>query len=178
MGILFLILLIGLPIMEIAVFIEAGERIGLWPTIGAIFATAVIGLAIIRFQGLGVLERARRALAQEQFPGLELFDGLCLLVAGALLITPGFVTDTLGFLLLIVPLRRLTGALAWRHMQARGFVVRGEGQGAGAAGVVIDGEYDDVTQNRPGPTPGRHIEGPQQSDPPKTNPGETDRNRR
>jgi UPF0716 protein FxsA len=146
MALLILVVLIGLPIMEIAVFIEAGERIGLWPTVGAILATAVIGLSVIRIQGLAVLDRARGALARDEFPGLELFDGLCLLIAGGLLITPGFITDSFGFLLLIVPLRRAVGALVWRHMRTRGYVVKTQGEGADVSSVIIEGEYRDVSE--------------------------------
>jgi len=142
MALVFLIVLIGLPVMEIAVFIEAGDRIGLWPTVGAILATAAIGLAIIRMQGLTVLARMQENLRIERFPGNELFDGACLLVAGACLITPGFITDSIGFLLLIVPLRRLFGRLLWRYAERRGYTIN---TGDVDGDVIVDVEYDDIT---------------------------------
>jgi len=150
MALLILLVLIGTPVLEIAVFIEVGERIGLWPTLAGIVLTAVIGMAVIRAQGLAVLARAQDNLKAERFPALEIFDGVCLLLAGAMLITPGFVTDTFGFLLLIVPLRRLAGRLAWRYAEARGFTVAGTGGPGGPrpgwqGDGVIDGEFEDIT---------------------------------
>jgi UPF0716 protein FxsA len=158
MALLFLLVLIGTPVLEIAVFIEVGDRIGLWPTLAGILATAVIGMAVIRVQGLAVLARAQENLRAERFPALEIFDGVCLLLAGAMLITPGFVTDSFGFLLLIVPLRRVAGRLAWRYAEARGFTVAAA-SGAGASGggpaadtTIIDVDYEDVT-GTPGAQP-------------------------
>jgi len=107
---LFLILVfIGVPILEIALFIQAGDLFGLWPTLAAIVATAIIGGALIRAQGLATIARARHSLDQGQAPVQEVFTGICLLLAGALLMTPGFLTDSVGFLLLIPPVRRFLG---------------------------------------------------------------------
>jgi UPF0716 protein FxsA len=149
MALWFFLILIGMPIAEIAVFIEAGDRFGLWPTVGGIVATAVIGMAMIRMQGLTVLRRVQENLQAERFPAREIFDGLCLLIAGAMLVTPGFITDTFGFLLLVVPLRRMLGAIAWRQAEKRGFSVMPPGMGAGNPGAhdgtVIDGEFHDVS---------------------------------
>jgi len=165
MALVFLITLIALPVMEIAVFIEAGDRIGLWPTVGAILATAVIGLAIIRMQGLAILARMQDNLRAERFPGTELFDGACLLVAGACLITPGFITDSIGVLLLIVPLRRGIGRLLWRYAEARGYTMR---TGDPDGDVIIDVEYDDVTDRarRDGDAApdGNRLTGPKSND--------------
>jgi UPF0716 protein FxsA len=104
-----LLIFLGIPIIEIALFIQAGSLIGLWPTLAAIVATAIIGGAIIRAQGLAVLARARQSLDRNEPPVNEVFTGLCLLVAGALLMTPGFLTDSLGFLLLVPTVRRSLG---------------------------------------------------------------------
>jgi len=164
MALLILLVLIGTPVLEIAVFIEVGDRFGLWPTLAGIVATAVFGMAVIRAQGLAVVARAQENLRAERFPALEIFDGLCLLLAGAMLITPGFVTDTFGFLLLIVPLRRLAGRLAWRYAEARGFTVAGTtGPRPGWNGDgVIDGEFEDITakesEDAPTAPPNKRIE--------------------
>jgi len=104
-----ILIFIGVPILEIVVFIQAGDVIGLWPTIAAVVATAIIGGAIIRAQGLATMSRARRNLDQGQVPVQEVFTGICLLLAGALLMTPGFLTDSVGFLLLVPPIRRSLG---------------------------------------------------------------------
>ena len=104
---LVLLLMIGVPIMEIAVFIQAGELIGLWPTLATIILTAFIGTALLRHQGLATLRRVQDTMNAGKPPVAELFDGMCLVVAGLLLLTPGFVTDAVGFLLFVPPLRTL-----------------------------------------------------------------------
>ena len=97
MAFLLLIAFIATPIIEIAVFIEVGGRIGLWSTIGIVILTAVIGTAMLRQQGISVLFRIQENLNANRMPVRELFDGVCLVAAGALLLTPGFVTDAIGF---------------------------------------------------------------------------------
>lgn len=110
---LFLILIfVGVPILEIAVFIKAGDVIGLWPTLAAVVVTAVVGAALLRAQGLAVIGRARTQLDQGQIPIAEVLTGVCLLVGGALLLTPGFVTDSVGFMLLIPSVRQILGRWA------------------------------------------------------------------
>lgn len=151
MGLLLLAAFILVPLVEIAVFIEVGGLIGLWPTLALIVLTAVLGSWQLRAQGLATLNQARRQMEQGIMPARALFDGLCLLVAGALLLTPGFVTDTVGALLFVPPLRdalrRAIGRRLTEHAETRVYrngreVYRGKG--------VIDGEYEDVN-DRDGP---------------------------
>ena len=154
MGILLLAAFIGVPLIEIAVFIEVGGWIGLWPTLGLVVLTAVLGTWQLRAQGLATLARARAQVDQGALPTRELVDGACLLIAGALLLTPGFVTDSVGFALFVGPVRDLLRDLLARHLkgtlETRVFVDgeevrRGTGPGAGR-GPIIDGEYRDVTE--------------------------------
>ena len=84
---LLLLLLIGVPVIEIALFIEIGGYIGLWPTLAAILVTAVVGAMLVRAQGLATLARAQTELDAGRLPVKQLFDGVCILVAGALLLT-------------------------------------------------------------------------------------------
>ncbi len=105
MAFIALIAFIVVPIVEIAVFIQVGEQIGVWSTIGVVVLTAIIGTAMLRQQGLSVLFRIQENLQANRIPVQELFDGVCLVIAGALLLTPGFVTDTVGFLLFVPPYR-------------------------------------------------------------------------
>lgn len=102
---IFFVLFLIIPFIEIAVFMQVGEVIGLWQTLFFAFLTAIIGGGIIRYQGLKTFMSAQKALQSNDLPVQEIFDGFCLVAAGALLITPGFVTDTIGFLLLIPPIR-------------------------------------------------------------------------
>ena len=99
--------LLGVPLIEIAVFIEVGQHIGLGATLALIVATAMAGTALLRYQGLATLARARETVARGDVPLQEVLDGVCLLVAGALLLTPGFFTDAAGALLLVPIVRRL-----------------------------------------------------------------------
>ncbi len=112
-----LLAFIGVPLIEIALFIEVGGLIGLWPTIAIVIVTAMAGTALIRHQGLSTLQRAQQEMEAQRLPVRELFDGVCLLFAGALLLTPGFLTDAVGFTLLVPPLRRLLGRYVWRALQ-------------------------------------------------------------
>ena len=101
-----LLLFIIVPIMEMVVLIEVGSVIGSLPTIGLVVMTAVIGLWLFRLEGLATFQRVQERLAQGELPETELLEGIMLLVGGALLLTPGFVTDTFGFVCLIPVLRR------------------------------------------------------------------------
>ena len=118
-----------IPLVEIWVLIQVGSVIGAWYTVALVVLTAVIGAALIRAQGLATLARVRAALDRGEVPALEMFEGVCLLVAGAFLLTPGFVTDSFGFLLLVPGLRR---SLA-RALVSKG-VVRVAGVGPGTGG--------------------------------------------
>ena len=105
LGILFLLFL-AVPAVEIYFLIKVGSIIGAIPTIALVVFTALLGAMLLRFQGWMTLQRARLSMAQGQLPATEMMEGVVLVFAGALLLTPGFVTDIIGFLLLIPPLRR------------------------------------------------------------------------
>ena len=101
---LFLLFLV-VPVIEIYLLIEVGSRIGAPFTILLILLTAVLGAALLRIQGLTTLARVQRSLDQGELPAMDLLGGLLLLVAGAFLLTPGFFTDTVGFILLVPEIR-------------------------------------------------------------------------
>ncbi len=98
-------LLLVVPILEITVFILVGGEIGVVATLALIFLTAVIGSILLRIQGFAVLSRIRTEMEQNRLPGKELGNGAMILVAGVLLLTPGFVTDTIGFALFVPAVR-------------------------------------------------------------------------
>lgn len=102
--ILFLTFLI-VPIIEIGLFIALGQAIGLWPTLLGIVITALIGSAIIRSQGVSLIAEIRRLTAQGQMPARQIADGFMLGISGALLLTPGYFTDAIGFLFLVPAIR-------------------------------------------------------------------------
>jgi len=149
MGLILLILMIGVPIIEIGVFIEVGGWLGLVPTLAIVILTAVIGTGLLRHQGFSTLARAQQHLAVGRFPMAEIFDGLCLLLAGALLLTPGFVTDAFGFLLFVPAFRAGFRSLVSRYLESLGRVnvqMGGFGQGhtPGHDPSVIDGEFEEL----------------------------------
>ena len=97
---------VAAPLIELYLLIEVGSEIGALPTILLSIFTAVLGGALVRMQGLAVLFRAQAQMANREVPAFELLEGVLLVLAGLMLLLPGFVTDTLGFLLLLPSLRR------------------------------------------------------------------------
>ncbi|RMG29085.1 MAG: FxsA family protein [Gammaproteobacteria bacterium] len=139
---LLLVLFLLVPLVEVYLLIRVGQWIGALPTIGLVVFTAVLGAALLRIQGLETLQRFQATLAQGRIPAAELLEGVVLAVSGALLLTPGFLTDTLGFLGLVPGVRR---ALV-RFFLSR-FLPPG-GPGAGPRGpVTLEGEYRRLDDN-------------------------------
>ena len=162
MALLILFLLLATPIIEIATFVEVGGKIGVWPTLGLVITTAVVGTALLRAQGLATLARVRDNLNRGALPVDEVLDGFFLVIAGALLLTPGFVTDGIGLLLFVPAVRRAlksamrrnvtirgggAGHAAWRDGGHHG---AGPGRPESAGAVIIDGDYQDVTPEADG----------------------------
>lgn len=102
---LLLALFIIVPLAELGIFMALGKNLGLLNTIAIIFLTAILGASLTKSQGLQVLRKFQTATNAGKLPHEEIVDGLLILIAGAVLLTPGFLTDTLGFLLLIPPSR-------------------------------------------------------------------------
>ncbi len=148
MGLLLLAAFIGVPLLEIAVFIEVGGALGLWPTLSLVILTAIIGTWQLRAQGLATLASARSQIARGALPTRELFDGACLLGAGTLLLTPGFVTDTVGFLLFLPALRNFLRQILARRLTAsvHGHVFTDQPGAAASAGQgpIIAGEFQEI----------------------------------
>lgn len=109
-----LILFIVIPALELALLIEVGGNIGAWNTISLIIFTGVLGAALARYQGFMVLQKIQASVNKGLMPNEELMDGLMILVGGIVLLTPGFITDVLGFFLL-VPLTRTLIKKGVRH---------------------------------------------------------------
>lgn len=95
------------PVVELALLYQVGEAIGFWPTIGIIVITGVTGSYLAKREGLSVWRTFNQRLQRGELPGKELLDGMIILMAGALLITPGVLTDVVGFIGLIPPTRSL-----------------------------------------------------------------------
>jgi UPF0716 protein FxsA len=149
LAVLLLAVLIGVPLIEIGLFIEIGGVIGLWPTLALVLLTAALGSWQLRAQGLATLARARQQLDRGELPTRELFDGFCLVIAGALLLTPGFMTDVIGLALFVPGVRDALRRFVANRMET-----------AAETRVWVDGEEVSPGGGRPRPGPGgRVIEG-------------------
>lgn len=138
-AILFIVLLATVPLTEVYLFIRIGGAIGALPTVGLVVFTAVLGVTLLRRQGLQALARVRRSLDAGELPALELVEGVILLLAGALLLTPGFFTDAVGFGLLVPRLRRRLGlAVLTRVVVVQGRPPR---PGSGGGPRTLEGEF-------------------------------------
>jgi UPF0716 protein FxsA len=118
LGLLALLFLI-VPIVELAVIIQVGQALGVVETIGLLVLISAAGAWLVKREGMGVWRRFNQQLAAGRMPGRELADGVLILMAGALLLTPGFVTDCVGILLLLPPVRSAIRAAALRRVQWR-----------------------------------------------------------
>jgi UPF0716 protein FxsA len=117
-------LFIVIPLVEIAVIIQVGDWLGIVNTIGLLILVSVVGAWLVKQQGLGVLRRIRDQQQAGQVPAAAVFDAALILVAGALLLFPGFVTDAVGLLLLLPPVRAGVRAFLRRRFTRRVQVVR------------------------------------------------------
>lgn len=111
------LLFVLVPLLELALLIEVGARIGALATIGLCLLTAALGGVLVRAQGRTVLHLLRRQLELGRLPVVESFHAICLLLAGLMLLTPGFMTDAIGFLLLLPPLRQWLYELLRRRLE-------------------------------------------------------------
>ncbi|MEL6298176.1 MAG: FxsA family protein [Pseudomonadota bacterium] len=174
------LLFIAVPLVELALLIRLGNWLGLWPTLGIIVATAIAGTALLRQQGIGTLNRALASLNQGEAPVGPMVEGILLLIAGAFLLTPGILTDFVGGLILIPPIRQWLAAKSLGTVFKRVDINIGRGRGgpgrpgghdtnpsegpAGpmsggrSGGPVIDGEYERVGEKTVDPRRGSSDE--------------------
>ena len=104
---LLMLVFLGLPLLEIAVLIQVGQAIGFWPTLGLLVLSAAAGMIVIRQQGLSMVGRMFDSMSRGGFAVTSIVDSYAVIVAGCLLIVPGFITDALGLALLVPPLRSI-----------------------------------------------------------------------
>lgn len=161
MGYLFLITFIAVPIIEIALFIQVGSLIGLLPTLATVVLTAVVGTWLLRQQGFAVLADARQTMDRSELPLEPVIHGIFLLIAGLLLLTPGFFTDAIGFACLIPKLRLAIAYWVWDKIKGHVHVVGPGGvhhqdprpRSHPGSGPVIDGEVVKESPPDPGNAP-------------------------
>ena len=149
----FIVIFILVPVIELNVLIQVGESLGSWTTVGLVFLTAIVGVSLVRSQGVSTLMQVQQKLARGEAPGQEIVEGMMLAVAGLLLLIPGFVTDAIG-LLLLTPMTRIPVAgFIYKKMQvkvaANGGFQGGFGQGTDSpfghnpeGGDTFDGDFE------------------------------------
>lgn len=147
-----ILLLIVLPTLELVLLIKLGSYIGALATVAIVFISAIIGAGLLRREGFSTLLKARERLEAGQMPAREVAEGALLVVAGAFMLTPGFITDAVGFACLIPPVRRHIANTMLKHMTVQvgsvsGFSASGPMPGAGPVrpnvdeGTIIEGEF-------------------------------------
>lgn len=142
------------PIVEIALFIQVGGAIGLWPTLAIVVLTAFLGTVLVRSQGRLALSQLGQSFEQLDDPTEPLAHGAMILIAGALLLTPGFFTDAVGFSLLMPPVRIAVFRYLSKRITVQSFQMGGRSQHRSDRfnqSDVIEGEYEDIT-----PEPRKH----------------------
>ncbi|WP_458792117.1 FxsA family protein [Yoonia sp. MH D7] len=148
-----LIAFIAIPLIEIALFIQVGGFIGLWPTLGIVLVTAIIGSSLVRSQGARELSKLQNSFSALNDPTEPLANGAMILFAGAMLLTPGFFTDAIGFALLFPPVR--AGAFKWaksRIKVQRFSMGTPPNQPHAPSDRVIEGEFEEVPSKQSGPS--------------------------
>jgi UPF0716 protein FxsA len=149
MGLVLLILFIALPIAELYVIIQVGQAIGVLPTLAILLLDGLLGAALARSQGRMAWARFNQALAEGRAPARETFDGAMIIVGGAFLLAPGFITDAVGLALLIPPTRALVRGLVTRMAKRRASftwtVVGGPPRRPPARGYDYEGSATEVT---------------------------------
>lgn len=150
-----LLAFLTVPLIEIGLFIQVGGLIGLWPTLAIVIGTAVLGTWLVRAQGAMALNDLRSSFSRQGDPTESLAHGAMILIAGVLLLTPGFFTDALGFALLMPPFRRAAFAYLRKRVHVAHFDM-GNGPSEPKRHRhdpgTIEGDYQEV---HPSSTPGR-----------------------
>jgi len=141
-----LFIFIGIPLVEIYLLIEVGSAIGALATIFAVVFTAVLGVTLIRIQGFSTIQKAQKSMAEGKAPAMEMFEGMLLLLAAICLLMPGFFTDSIGFLLLVPPFRRLLGAWLISSAMLKSRFSHASGtSGFSRSEDFFEGSYEDLT---------------------------------
>jgi UPF0716 protein FxsA len=152
MFVLLIVLFILVPIAELAVIIQVGQLIGVWWTIGLLIADSVLGSLLMRSQGRAAWRRFNAALAERRPPAREVLDGVLVIFGGALLLTPGFITDVFGAVFLLPPTRALLRRLLVRRFTLRMVssiaMPRRTPRDGDIEGTAVDAEPDGLERRR------------------------------
>ncbi len=149
------VLFLAVPLIEIALFIQVGNIIGLWWTLGIVILTAFLGMRLIRSQGILAMNDVRSSFGELRDPTEPLAHGAMILFSGALLLTPGFFTDAVGFSLLMPAVRRAVYSYGKSRIKVQEFSVGGRPDPRqNRADNVIDGEFVEIDPDHKANSPG------------------------
>ena len=152
-------LFIAVPLIEIALFIQVGGAIGLWSTLAVVVVTAILGTTLVRAQGMRALADLQSSFNSLNNPTEPLAHGAMILFSGALLLTPGFFTDAVGFALLVPGVRRAVMRYVATRVKVQSFTMGAQETHYRPANEdVVDGDFTDVTPEKRPTHPG--VEGP------------------
>lgn len=146
---------VGVLVLEIVVILQVGAVLGIGATIALMVATSLVGAWLLRIGGRRAFTELRRALAESRWPGDEVADGVLIIAGGLLLVTPGFVTDAVGLLTLVRPLRRL---LARRMRSRGGSPSRSSVRGRSRGGLPLDVEVVEIQREQRPLTPPAQVQ--------------------
>lgn len=170
MRLAFFALLTALPLLEIALLVKFGQWAGVWLTLAVVIGTAVAGVGVLQRQGLAMMLRTQEAVMRGEPPVGAMMEGAMTVMAGVFLIMPGLITDTLGLLLLIPPVRHFIATRLVAGMFGGGGDIHvevfesergderrpGKGSpGVGNGGPVIEGDFERIDERRVDPRNGR-----------------------
>ena len=149
------ILFLAVPLIEIALFIQVGGAIGLWPTLAIVIFTAFLGTRLIRGQGILAMDQLRSSINDMRDPTEPLAHGAMILFSGALLLTPGFFTDAVGFALLIPGIRSAVYSYIRSRVKVQSFSASTSApHNPDLGGTIIDGEFEEVDPANDSSAPG------------------------
>ena len=162
-GLILLLLLVAFPLLELAILIKVGSIIGVWATLGIVVGSFILGTTVVRHQGFGVARRMLATARSGEPPVEPMMEGMLLMFAGLCLMAPGLITDVIGLILLVPPIRQWSA----RWILARGFstvfAVRrgrspdhpGRSRRVGP-GPTIEADYERVDEKPVPPHPSKH----------------------
>ena len=146
----FFLIFIGIPLIEVMLFITIGKHIGLLNTISLIIITGIIGAILVKKQGITILNKALEEIKSNKIPIFSIFEGIAILIAGAFLLTPGFLTDTLGCVLLIPKTRNIIIKYITSYLEKRAVYKKSstyDKNEEDEENKIFEGDFEEIDDN-------------------------------
>ncbi len=143
----FFLIFIGIPLIEVILFITIGKHIGLLNTISLIIITGIIGAILVKKQGITILNKALEEIKSNKIPIFSIFEGIAILIAGAFLLTPGFLTDTLGCILLIPKTRNIIIKYITSYLEKRTIYKKKSKYDKNEEDKIVEGSFEEINDN-------------------------------